>query len=50
MNEERVVFRRVVTGVSRLRIPKALTARKLSDGIVYKLKKLLKQFVREYGL
>lgn len=49
-NDERVVFRRVVTGVSGLRIPKALTARKLPDAIVYKLEKLLKQFVREHGL
>lgn len=49
-HEERVVFRRVVTGVSALRIPKELTARKLPDQIVYKLEKLLKQFVRENGL
>ena len=47
---QRVVFRRVVVGVSGVRIPKALTARKLPDAIVYKLEKLLKQFVREYGL
>ena len=48
--EERVVFRRTVTGVSGVRIPKALTTRKLPDAIVYKLEKLLKQFVRENGL
>lgn len=47
---ERVVFRRVVTGVSGLRIPKALTAQKLPNAIVYKLEKMLKQFVRENGL
>ena len=49
-NAERVVFRRVVSGVSAVRIPKALTTRKLPDKIVYKLEKLLRQFVREYGL
>ena len=49
-HDERVVFRRVVTGVSGVRIPRALTARKLPDALVYKLEKLLKQFVRENGL
>ena len=49
-HDERVVFRRVVTGVSGVRIPKALTTRKLPDALVYKLEKLLKQFVREHGL
>jgi len=48
--EQRVVFRRVVTGVSGVRIPKALTAQKLPEAIVYKLEKLLKQFVRDNGL
>lgn len=33
-----------------MRIPKALTNQKLPDAVVYKLEKLLKQFVREYGL
>lgn len=47
---EKVVFRRVVTGMSGIRIPKALTQRKLPDAIVYQLEKLLKQFVREHGL
>ena len=48
--EERVVFRRTITGVSGVRIPKALTTRKLPDAIVYKLEKLLRQFVRDHGL
>lgn len=47
---ERVVFRRVVTGVSGFKIPKALTDKKLPDRIVYKLEKLLLQFVRDNGL
>lgn len=45
-----MVFRRVVMGVSGVRIPKALTAQKLPEAIVYKLEKLLKQFVRDNGL
>lgn len=49
-HERRVVFRRAAAGVSGLRIPKALTEKKLPDPIVYKLENLLKQFVREYGL
>ena len=32
-----------------MRIPKALTNQKLPDAVVYKLEKLLKQFVRESG-
>ena len=48
--DQRVVFRRVVMGVSGMRIPKALTAQKLPEAIVYKLEKLLKQFVRDNGL
>ena len=48
-DDERVVFRRTIAGVSEVRIPRALTARKLPDEIVYKLEKFLKQFVREYG-
>ncbi len=47
---ERVVFRRVITGVSGVRIPKALIDRKLPDAIVYKVEKILNQLVREYGL
>lgn len=47
---QKVVFRRVLAGVSGVRIPKALTDKKLPDAIVYKLEKLLKQFVREHGL
>jgi len=46
----RVVFRKVVSGVSGVRIPKALIDKKLPDMIVYKLEKMLNQFVKEYGL
>lgn len=49
-NAERVVFRRAITGVSGVKIPKALMEKKLPDHIVYKLEKLLKQFVRDHGL
>lgn len=48
--EERVVFRRVVTGRSGLKIPRALTTQKLPSDVVYRLEKLLKEFVRENGL
>lgn len=47
---ERIVFRRTSTGASGVRIPKALTSQKLPSHIVYKLEKLLKQFVQKYGL
>ena len=46
---ERVVFCRVVMGVFGVRIPKALTNRKLPNEIVYKLEKLLKQFAWKRG-
>ncbi len=45
-----VLFNDIINDVSGVRIPKALTARKLPDAIVYKLEKLLKQFVRDNGL
>lgn len=47
---ERVVYRRTAPGVSGVRIPKALMTRKLPDTLVYKLEKLLKEFVKEHGL
>lgn len=47
---QRVVLRRVVTGMTGLRLPKALTNRKLPNAIAYRLEKLLVQFVRENGL
>lgn len=46
----RVVFRRVIAGVSGLKIPKQLISKKLPDALVYKLEKILKQFVRDHGL
>lgn len=49
-NDERVVFRKSAVGMSGVRIPKALIDRKLPSHIVYKLEKMLKQFVREHGL
>ena len=48
--EERIVFRRVVTGKSGLRIPRSLTSQKLPSDVVYRLEKLLKDFARENGL
>lgn len=47
---ERIVFRRSVSGISGVKFPKALTEKKLPDHLVYKLEKMLKQFVRDYGL
>lgn len=49
-SNERIVFRRVTVGMSGVKLPQALTNKKLPDQIVYKLEKLLRQFVREYGL
>lgn len=49
-NDERVVFRKSAVGMSGVRIPKVLIDRKLPSHIVYKLEKILKQFVREHGL
>ena len=49
-NAQRVVFRKAVTGVSGIRSPKALTARRLPDALVYNLEQIPKQFVREHGL
>lgn len=49
-DEKRVVFRRVVTGMSGLRIPRVLLNQKLPDHIVYKLEKMLLEFVHHYGL
>ncbi|MEY8576600.1 hypothetical protein AALD01_20165 [Oscillospiraceae bacterium 21-37] len=45
-HDERVVFRRVVTGVSGVRIPRALTARKLPDALVYKLERAAGRLTR----
>lgn len=49
-DRERIVFRKTATNISSVKFPKALTDKKLPNHIVYKLEKLLKQFVRENGL
>lgn len=49
-DRERIVFRKTATNISGVKFPKALTDKKLPNHIVYKLEKLLKQFVRENGL
>ena len=49
-SERRIVFRRVGVGMSGVKLPKALTTQKLPDHVVYRLEKMLQEFVRLNGL
>ena len=48
--DRRIVFRRVVSGVSGLEIPKALTERKLPDKAVYEAKDFFDYLIKKYAL
>ena len=48
--DRRIVFRRVVGGVSGLGIPKALTERKLPDKAVYEAKDFFDYLIKKYAL
>lgn len=47
---ERVVFRKINKNISGVILPKALTEQQLPDEVVYKLNKVLKQFIKDNGL
>ena len=50
LTERRVVFRRSENYTSGLVVPKALTARKLPDRIIYECEQFFKEIIRKYGL
>ena len=48
--EERVVFRRIESGKTGLKIPKALVTKKIPEKKAYELEKIMEQFVKDNGL
>ena len=50
LTDRRVVFRRVVTGVSGLEIPKALIEHKIPDKAIYEAKDFFDYLIKKYAL
>lgn len=47
---DRVVFRKIEKSTSGYTLPKALTDQRLPDEILYKFDKIVRQFIKDYGL
>ena len=47
---DRVVFRKIEKSTSGYILPKALTDQRLPDEILYKFDKIVRQFIKDYGL
>ena len=48
--EERVVFQRIESGKTGLKIPKVLVTKKIPEKKAYELEKIMEQFVKDNGL